>query len=226
MIIPALLTTNTRVAQERINLAKHMYNWLHIDLLDTTLYPHESLSLHDLEHLDFSDLDIEVHCMTTTPSILTETKLPIERIIIHYELSDWLSAYETITEQGIDCWIAIDPATSTTQVELPEDLAGVVLMGVTPGQSGQELDNTIYDRIDALKDRYPDVAVSIDGGVNEGNFRKLLAHGADTLIMASAIFNQPAPIEAYERFSTLSDPLALVTRPADDQGGTDDGQTT
>lgn len=207
MIIPSLLTSNKRIAQERITQAQNMSGWLHVDLLDHSLYLYESLPLEELRSLDFGDLLLEAHCMTETPESVFDSVLPIERIIMHIEMKDWLRRYESFIDKDKEVWLAIDPGTSLDSLNLPTDLSGVLMMGVEPGQTGQTLLPDTLERVEQFKDRYPDVFVTVDGGVNAENIRLLIAHGADNLIMGNAIFGQANPLEAYERYVRLSDPL-------------------
>lgn len=207
MIIPAILTTNPRIAQERINLAKQMGPMVHLDLLDNTVYKFTSLSLIDLETLDFGDLEAEIHAMTDDPSKSADSMLPTTRVIVHYELPRREQHYSSLVNNGNDIWLAISPETDLNEVDLPNDVSGIVLMGVTPGQSGQELDSAIYDRLDIIKDRYPDIPVTVDGGVKEDNLRQLIAHGADNVVMGSGLFEQNDPVALYHRLTQLADPV-------------------
>jgi ribulose-phosphate 3-epimerase len=206
MIIPALLTTEPRIAQERLNVAQHMSGWVHIDLLDKTLYDFDSLSLAELEQLDFGTVQLELHAMVNDPISVLDHDLPLGRVIIHYEISTRDHTYMTLVNKGVDTWIALDPSTPIDGLTLPDDLSGLLIMGVVPGQSGQSLLEATYQRLDQLKDAYPDIPLTVDGGVNQHTIRTLIAHGADNVVMGSALFQQPNPVEAYTRYVTLSDP--------------------
>jgi ribulose-phosphate 3-epimerase len=207
MIIPALLTTNERIAQERIALAEQMSGWLHIDFLDNSLYPFASLSLEQLSHLDFGTLSLEAHCMTDTPLDLAQSDLPLSRLIVHYELPNWQSDYETLVAQGIDTWVAIGPSTAIENIDLPEDISGIVVMGVVPGQTGQSLLPVTMDRVETIKDYYPDIPLTVDGGITGDTIRDFVALGVDNLVISSALFNQSNPVEAYEKYAALADPV-------------------
>jgi ribulose-phosphate 3-epimerase len=208
MIIPALLTTNDRIAVERIALSQQMSGWLHIDVLDNTLYQFESLSLENLAQLDFSTLSLEFHCMTTNPFLVLDSSLQCDRIILHYETPQWEHFYTKLAGEGVDTWIAIDPSTDVHAIDLPDDVGGILMMGVIPGQSGQSLREDTFERIEAIKEYYPDIPLTVDGGVKEETIRDLIALGVDNLIMGSGLFEQKDPIAAYERLCELSDPIS------------------
>ncbi|HEY1074356.1 MAG TPA: hypothetical protein VGE59_01495 [Patescibacteria group bacterium] len=207
MIIPALLTTNKRIATERILLAREMSGWIHVDYIDHSLYKFESLSLEDLSSLDFGEMAVEVHCMTDFPLKVLESDLPIDRLIIHVESKNWEKDYISAVNKGVDTWLAIDPFTPLASLQLPPDLSGVVMMGIEPGQMGQEFISATYDRLLFISEHYPDCSVTVDGGVGKENIRQLIAHGADNLVMGSAIFHQTHPVQAFRMYEHLSDPI-------------------
>jgi ribulose-phosphate 3-epimerase len=216
MIIPALLTTNPRIAEERIKLAQHMSGWLHIDLLDNTLYDFASLSLEELAKLDYGDLSIELHSMTDSPEAALATDLSFDRFILHIEVPDWEKHYDRYVAEGIDTWLAISPETDIAQLSIPQDCTGVVLMGVTPGQTGQSFLESTYERLDTLLEYHPTIPITIDGGVSADNLRALTSYGIDNVIMGSALFGQPNPAETYQQLTRLVDPIAEI----DDQPAT------
>lgn len=210
MIIPALLTTNMRIAAERIALAREMSGWIHVDYLDHSLYTFESLSLEQLSSLDFGELAVEVHCMTDSPLSVLDSELPVDRLIIHIESKDWERNYITAVNRGIDTWLAIDPFTPLSNLQLPTDLSGLMVMGVEPGQTGQEFIPATFERLLYISEHYPDYSITVDGGVNKETIRQLIAHGADNLVMGSAIFHQTNPVQAYRQYEHLSDPIGGV----------------
>lgn len=210
MILPALLTSEREVAKERLALARAMGGWLHIDLLDCSLYPFTSLPLEELGRLDFGSLALELHCMIENPRPVATGPLAFQRLVIHHEVADWEAIYHDFTSRGINTWLAVDPETPVEGLELPADLGGLLVMGIMPGQSGLPFQRATYDRLDLLKERYPDLALSVDGGVDEDNLRQIIAHGADHLVMGSAIFEAPDPPAAYHRYLHLSDPLSFA----------------
>lgn len=215
MILPALLTSELEVAKERLALARAMDGWLHLDLLDHSLYPFTSLPLEELALLDFGSLALELHCMIENPRPAATSPLAFRRLVIHHEVADWETIYDDLTSRGINTWLAIDPTTSIDGLKLPKDLSGLLVMGIMPGQSGQTFQRATYDRLDLLKERYPDLALSVDGGVDEDNLRQIIAHGADHLVLGSAIFEAPDPTAAYHHYLRLSDPLSLAHLPDD-----------
>jgi len=211
MIIPALLTTNERIAQERIALAKHMGNWLHVDVLDNTLYDFTSLPLEALKRLNLENLMVEYHCMVENPLQILDANLPYERIIVHYEADDWQSAYNELAKEGVDTWVALGPSLDLDDLILPEDVNGLVVMGVEPGQTGQSILPDTYERVELLREHFPNIPITVDGGINAENVRDFIALGVDNLIMSSALFSQKDPVAVYKTLNAITDPLHGVS---------------
>lgn len=80
----------------------------------------------------------------------------------------------------------------------------VQLMGIaTIGRQGEPFDERVLDRVRALRERHPKLAIQIDGGVSEANARALLAAGADRLVVGHRITRADDPAVAFEQFSAL-----------------------
>lgn len=206
MIIPALLTDNPRIAQERITLASSMSPRLHLDLLDDTLFPGKSLTPAELNELIVPQTEIDLHCMVTDPLKYLDSDLPIDSVAIHLELPNWQDIYDELLKRGIDPWLVISPGTDINTLILPEDLANVLLMGVEPGSSGQAMLPDTAERIHAIKDDYANVLVTVDGGVQYNNISEIILAGADNVITASAVFSTTDPVTAYRQLLEASEP--------------------
>jgi ribulose-phosphate 3-epimerase len=208
MISPALITDNKRIAEERIRLARDMDGWLHVDVLDKSIYPYSSLSITEMESLDYGDLQLEFHAMTNTPLDLADSELPIDRLIMHVEIPRWEEFYADLIHRDVNVWLAIAPETDIASLDLPEDVNGILLMGVIPGLGGQSFLEVTYDRLDYLLESYPALPITIDGGVNEENIQTLLAYGVENFVAGSALFSQKDPVFTYKKLNRLADPLS------------------
>ncbi len=75
----------------------------------------------------------------------------------------------------------------------------IQFMGIKKiGYQGQEFDGEVFKKISDLREKYPDVAISVDGGVNFENYKDLIKAGANKLISGSAIFDSENIKEAVE----------------------------
>lgn len=74
--------------------------------------------------------------------------------------------------------------------ELIKELAFVQIMGIDNiGHQGESFNENVFAQIESLKEKYPGVIISIDGGVNLENAKRLKDAGVDRLVSGSTIFN-------------------------------------
>jgi ribulose-phosphate 3-epimerase len=102
---------------------------------------------------------------------------------------------------GLGVGVAFNPETSVARaLESAQSADFVLCMSIHPGYSGQPFMPEALDRIKALRDQLPDdVAVQVDGGIDETNAREAVEAGAQLLVCGNAIFHQPDIAVAYER---------------------------
>lgn len=161
------------------------------------------------ENIDF-ELDLMVSSAIENFDIYT--KLGPRRIIFHIEavgdLEEFLHFLEGIdnyVRDVIQIGVAINSATSVEQIfPLANCIDFVQCMGIAEiGFQGQEFDEKCLDHIKTLKEKFPDLIISVDGGVNFETALKIKDAGADRLVIGSAIFNTDDIINTIERFKNL-----------------------
>jgi ribulose-phosphate 3-epimerase len=143
------------------------------------------------------------------------------RIVVHLETTDVAGIKQILEKAGelVDIGLAISIQTPIEKLwEILEavgttgsdDTASSVhsikfvqCMGIRKiGYQGQEFDGRVLDRIREIHAKYPDLIVSVDGGVNLDTAEQLNEAGADRLIVGSAIFtsdNIPEAIHSFEQ---------------------------
>lgn len=140
------------------------------------------------------------------------TKLGPKRIIFHMEAMENLEDFRNFLE-GIDLYIrdsleigiAFKPSMSLENVfPLISQVDFVQCMGNDKiGFGGVSLDEKVYNRVEILREKYPDLPIEIDIGVNEETAPKLVQAGATKLITGSVLFNSIDKIGLVERFKNL-----------------------
>ena len=73
------------------------------------------------------------------------------------------------------------------------------------GAQGAAFDDRIYSRIESLHSKYPNLVISVDGGVNESNVEPLARAGATRFCVGSAISKSPDPAATYARLMKLAE---------------------
>jgi ribulose-phosphate 3-epimerase len=71
------------------------------------------------------------------------------------------------------------------------------------GFQGEDFDERALDQIRKIKEKYPEMKVSVDGGVNQNTAKEIIKAGADRLVIGSALLNSYDIKETFEEFRNL-----------------------
>ena len=186
--------------------------------LNSDLDEHFRRILNEQEGLPFwEDIDFELDLMVanSVENFDVYIKLGPKRIIFHIEAQEiqsdlkefqhFLEGIDTYIRDAIQIGVAINSKTPVEQIfSLVNFVDFVQCMGIDKiGYQGETFDKQCLENIKKLKEKFPDVIVSIDGGVNFGIAPALISAGADRLVIGSAIFNTDDIINTIEEFKNL-----------------------
>jgi len=167
----------------------------------------------------WQDMDFEADLMIKNPETDAEKwiKAGAKGIVLHIESSpkilelikDLRRTYGYSGDSLVDIEIGIALNINTPNENLDKFLEKntdgrmlvdfVQFMGIKKiGYQGQEFDEEVFQKIKALRKKYPKVVISIDGGVNFDNNKALIKAGANKLISGSAIFESENIKKAIE----------------------------
>jgi len=143
----------------------------------------------------------------------------VDRVIFHLEaLIDqetevgseevWKEIID-IKEQGIDLSFAIVPETPNSKLEKYLEVAeSVQFMGINKiGYQGQDFEPKVLEKIAELREKNPDLAISVDGGVSFKTARDLVDAGANRLASGSTIFKAENAKRAIENLRKMANSL-------------------
>lgn len=144
-------------------------------------------------HLDVLEQDVwvpierkfEVHLMVERPEEIVERW--VERgasgIIVH-KLSEKLLEYK---RKGIQIGLGVEMQVPLEEVYPKVDEVNFVhMMSIEEiGEQGHPLSERVFDRIRALREKFPFKTISVDGGINAGNYQKFVELGVDRLVVGS-----------------------------------------
>ncbi|MCE9644348.1 hypothetical protein K8Q93_03865 [Candidatus Parcubacteria bacterium] len=230
-VVPAILPESFADLSEKVELIAPYVDTIQVDVLDGRFVPgrrtwpylgkgEEEFSLLENEDVGLPQWDkvnYEADLMVAEPARYAEEwiKAGASRIVVHLEtLSD---------PAGFIRWFREtygNPGESLVSVELVfaigndtplEDLLpyvsaidAVQLMGIAErGYQGEPFDERVLDRISELREAYPDLVISIDGGVNKETAPLLAERGATRLVSGSFLFANPHPGAAVEYLANL-----------------------
>lgn len=232
-IIPAILPRSYKDLNDKLALAATtgVLN-VHVDVTDGTLTPSahwpynegddewERIKREDVGFPYWEELNFEAHLMVSDPEAVYEDwiRAGAERLVFQYEsfendesLTNFLLKVgehfgEEYAHLKIETGLAINLDTPVEKV-LPHVLECdfIQLMAIREiGAQGHEFCEEIFDKIEALRREYPEVLISVDGGVNKDNVSRLVEAGVERLCVGSAIFGAESPVEALEDLLDLT----------------------
>lgn len=187
------------------------------DIFKSNLDEHFKQILNEKEGMPFwEDIDFELDLLVkdAIENFDIYTKLGAKRIIFHIEAVGDLKEFKNFIE-GIDMYVrdnieigvAINPSTLLEQIfPFISIIDFVQFMGNDKiGFQGVELEEKIVcERIKILREKYLDLPIAVDIGVNKETALLLLEAGATKLVIGSAIFNADDIIRTIEEFRNLS----------------------
>ena len=85
--------------------------------------------------------------------------------------------------------MTLNPATPISVVENVAYLLDMILvMSVNPGFGGQKFIPQALDKIQKLRELYPDIDIEVDGGINDKTAKLAKTAGANVLVAGSYVF--------------------------------------
>jgi ribulose-phosphate 3-epimerase len=171
----------------------------------------------------WDSLDLEIDLMVRKPEEVVDDwiKAGAKRLVLHIEsapniletIEKLRDEYGTAKEEsfGLEIGVALDIRTPNEEVFEILDMVDadgdsiidfVQFMGIdNMGFQGQEFNDQVLEKISDLRDSYPNIPISVDGGVNFDNAADLISAGATRLISGSAIFETGDLAEAIHNMA-------------------------
>lgn len=69
----------------------------------------------------------------------------------------------------------------------------VLIMTVHPGFGGQKFMPSVLPKVSALRKKYPNLNIEVDGGLAEGTIEQAAEAGANVIVAGSAVFGAKDP---------------------------------
>jgi ribulose-phosphate 3-epimerase len=192
---PSLLAANLLDLQKEIQtLQAQGIQQIHLDIMDNHYVPNLSFGpeLCRQIHQRHPDIKIDVHLMINPVLSMIDTfsKAGAHRIAIHADACTHLHySLEHIKKQGCKVGLAINPGESIEHLKWCYQLLDYVLiMTVNPGFGGQKMISEVIPKIKYIHQLYPNLDITVDGGVDLSNIKYLKQHGAQDFVVGSALF--------------------------------------
>ena len=168
--------------KNRLEFIKKINNYnidyIHIDVMDNTFTNNVAYSIEEINEINkISNKKLDIHLMVNDPIkyINSFNNMNIEYIIFHVEIDkDINNLINTVHGMGYKCGLAINPNTNINTLEqYINNIDLILVMSVMPGYGGQLFINSIYNKLESLRNKYKNITISVDGGINQDNIYKL-----------------------------------------------------
>lgn len=173
-IIPAILATSTSDLIAKIFQLPNEVEYVHIDVLEEDIWVP-------------IDRDFEAHLMVKEPEKIISKWIErgAKRIIVHSLGSSLGNLVSKLPEVEIGLGVEVHTPLENIFPLLPQ-VNFIHLMSIDAlGTQGDNFEPIIFDRIKEVKKNFPQIPISIDGGINTTNFQALRDTGADRLVVGS-----------------------------------------
>jgi ribulose-phosphate 3-epimerase len=213
-ILPSLLLCDFANLEREVHaLEEAGVECLHLDVMDGHFVPNMSYGMPIVESIrKITDLVLDVHLMISNPNQYAKQFVDAgaDSMTFHIEAvphpTDLLSELKHL---DIAVGLAINPSTDF-QCLLPfvSECDLVLTMSVEAGFGGQDFNPIALERIRTLRKSFgPELLLEVDGGVNEKSIGLCTSHGADLLVVGSALFRQADYCQAMTRLMSAMQPL-------------------
>lgn len=190
--------------QNIIDYAKKMQGkaeFLHCDIMNENFVQKNTYDYNVFSNINRNSLImLDVHLMVNEPAGDIEKYIDggANIVTVHYEAfadkEELAKTISRIKEKHALAGLAIKPKTPFKDIRSFAFNCDVILvMGVEPGKSGQELIEDMYDKVREIdqfrRDNNLNFKIEFDGGVKPENAQKLIDCGADILVSGSYLYN-------------------------------------
>jgi len=207
-IFPSLLAADLLNLESQIKtLIQHNIDTIHLDIMDNHYVPNLSFSADFCSAIrqKFPELIIDVHLMTQPVDKLIKdfADAGANRIAIHPNSTMHLDySLQFIKQLNCQAGLALNPGDDIEAIHWTRYLLDYVLiMTVNPGFGGQKLIKNVIPKIKKIRQLFPDLSLTVDGGVDLQNIKSLKDSGCNNFVIGSALFkanNFPECINNYK----------------------------
>ncbi len=175
LIIPAILPKDEEDFSKKLALVPKEIELIHVDVLDEDIFTEIKTPFE--AHIMSKDIDDRAELWASRGA---------NKVIVH-KLNERIFNLKNRVEIGLAVELDVPLAKVFPYVPMIDFLH---LMSIAKiGKQGYPFDERIFDRIKSVKKKFPQVVISLDGGIKVENWERVKTSGADRFIVGSG-FNE------------------------------------
>lgn len=191
------VSTSILSAKDKILTTKELNSsitdYIHLDIMDNTFVENTSLPIEEVKKIQqITKKPLDIHLMISNPEPYIN-KIPNDYLLsitIHTEINQNIdNLIRIIKAKNCQVGLALNPDTNINKIEKYKNkIDKLIIMSVNPGYGGQPFIKNTIKRIKKIKDKYPNLIIEVDGGINDKTIKNI-KNDIDIAVAGSYIIN-------------------------------------